>query len=218
MNNYKQPGEKVTFTAPAGGVVSGGGYFIGAQFVVAENTAAVGLEFEGLTKGVVELPKTSAQAWTEGQAIYWDPVTAKADSLGTIGTLIGVASAVAANPSATGMVKLNESAAGVGGVSVQTVAALGTVQADATQIGTGTGFVNATGADAAKGVKLPPAVAGKQVLIKNNGAAVLKVWPATGDAINAIAVDTNIALAANTTALFTALDATTWYTHPLLPS
>jgi hypothetical protein len=75
-----------------------------------------------------------------------------------------------------------------------------------------------TAADATKGVKLPAAIAGRTVIIKNGANAVLKVWPATGDGINAITVDSNYVLAANTSSLLIAYDATTWYSVPLLAS
>jgi len=93
----------------------------------------------------------------------------------------------------------------------------GSTQSNATAI-TAEGLCLVAGADATKGVKLPAAAAGKTVTVKNGAAAVLKVWPNTDDAINAIAANTNIAMAANTCATFHAYDATTWYTVPLLPS
>lgn len=106
-------------------------------------------------------------------------------------------------------------------LTTQVLAAAGSIQGDAGAIGTVTpSLVHATGADATKGVRLPLAVAGMQITIKNADAAnaILKVWPGVGDAINAIAGDTNISMAAKTSAVFTAIDATTWFTTPLLPS
>lgn len=105
--NFTQPGHVLTLTAPAGGVTSGVGYLIGALFVVALHDAAEGAAFEGQCTGVWELPKTSAQAWTEGAAIYWNGSAATtADGAGS-NTLIGHAAAAAANPSATGLVRLS---------------------------------------------------------------------------------------------------------------
>jgi hypothetical protein len=97
-----------------------------------------------------------------------------------------------------------------------TVAATGSTQSDAASISDGLTLV--TAADATKGVKLPAAIAGRTVIIKNGAAAILKVWPATGDGINAITVDSNYVLAANTSSLLIAYDATTWYSVPLLAS
>ena len=64
------------------------------------------------------------------------------------------------------------------------------------------------------GVKLPTAIAGKEVIILNDTAtADLQVWPATGDAIEGAAVDavgvTKIANGVATT--YEAVDAITWY-------
>lgn len=105
--NYVQEGDTLTLTAPSGGVVAGTGYLIGGQFVVALNTVAQTLPFAAAVEGVFVLPKTSAQAWTEGMRVYWDNSNHRCDSLGSIGQLIGTATAVAANPSATGEVRLN---------------------------------------------------------------------------------------------------------------
>ena len=101
-------------------------------------------------------------------------------------------------------------------VASATVAATGSTQANAAQLAGGFTLVSA--ADATKGVKLPEAVAGRVVIIKNGANAVLKVWPSTGDAVNAIAVDSNYVLAANTSSILVAYDSTTWYSVPLLAS
>ena len=97
-----------------------------------------------------------------------------------------------------------------------TVAAAGSTQANAAAVSDGFTLVSA--ADGTKGVVLPAAVAGRTVILKNNANAVLKVWPASGDAVNAIAVDSNYVLAAYTSSLLVAYDSTTWYSVPLLAS
>lgn len=106
MNNYVQEGNFLTLTAPSGGVVSGVLYLIGTLAVVATVDAAEGESFAASTRGVHDLAKTSAQAWTEGAEIYRDAVTGAATTVSTDNTLIGKAAAVAANPSATGAVLL----------------------------------------------------------------------------------------------------------------
>lgn len=97
-----------------------------------------------------------------------------------------------------------------------TVAATGSTQSDAASVSDGFTLVSA--ADGTKGVKLPAAVAGRTVILKNNANAVLKVWPASGDAVNAITADSNYVLAAFTSSLLVAYDSTTWYSVPLLAS
>jgi hypothetical protein len=101
-------------------------------------------------------------------------------------------------------------------IKTATVAATGSTQSDAASVSDG--FTLVTAADATKGVKLPAAIAGRTVILKNGAAAILKVWPASGDGINAIAVDSNYVLAANTSSLLVAYDSTTWYSVPLLAS
>lgn len=106
--------------------------------------------------------------------------------------------------------------AATGATTMSAVAATGSVQGDAAALANGFNLVSA--ADGTKGVILPAAAAGKQVTVKNNTAAVLKVYPASGDGINAIAVNGSISMASLTSAVFNAHDSTTWYTTPLLPS
>lgn len=99
-----------------------------------------------------------------------------------------------------------------------TVVAAGDSQATATEIATG--FTLVTGADASVGAKLPAAAAGKVCIVKNADAdnAVLKLYPETGDAINALAANASLDMAAKTSVMLVAYDDTTWYTLPLLPS
>lgn len=107
MKNFIQPGDCMTFTAPGGGVVAGKGCKIGQLFVVPTTDTAAGLPFSGCVTGVFDLDKVSAQAWTEGALIYWDNAAKNCTTVSTSNLLIGAAAAVAANPSATGLVRLN---------------------------------------------------------------------------------------------------------------
>ena len=96
------------------------------------------------------------------------------------------------------------------------VAAAGSTQADAASVKEG--FTRVTGADGTKGVILPAAEAGTIVRIKNATAAILKVYPASGDAINAGAANAAFSVPASTSVTLVAEDGTTWYSFPLLPS
>jgi hypothetical protein len=103
----------------------------------------------------------------------------------------------------------------------QTVAAAGSVQGDAGLItANAPSTVLVTGADATKGVILPAAFPGAVHLVKNRDSdnAILKVYPATGGAINALAANGAISMAAKTSAVFMSIDGTNWVTIPLLPS
>ena len=122
------------------------------------------------------------------------------------GTISGATSVSAASVTTTGGLY----------IPTATVAATGSTQANAAAVSDGFTLVSA--ADGTKGIVLPAAVAGRTIILKNGAAAILKVWPAVGDAINAIAVDSNYVLAANTSSLLVAYDSTTWYSVPLLAS
>lgn len=111
-------------------------------------------------------------------------------------------------------IQANQTLRGVGVVAA--VAAAGSTQANAAALSAGFNLVSA--ADGTKGVLLPAAAAGKQVRIKNNVNAILKIWPASGDAINALGADNSMSIAALTSVTLEAYDDTTWYTFPLLPS
>lgn len=125
---------------------------------------------------------------------------------------------VAGTPGTFVSVVSGQSVTGMPTVSTATVAALGTkTQASAAPVTYG--FTLVTGANATLSVRLPAAAAGKQVIIKNAAAAVLPIFPGTGDGINALTIDTvSLDIAANTSVILVAYDATTWYSLPLLPS
>lgn len=107
MKNFVQTGDVVTVTAPAD-VVSGDLVAVGGLVGVATTDAASGSPVEIKTSGVFELAKTSAQAWsTVGLSIYRDGSTGVATTTASTNALIGVNLAVAANPSASGTVRLN---------------------------------------------------------------------------------------------------------------
>ncbi|UYO55701.1 DUF2190 family protein [Rhodopseudomonas palustris] len=113
MKTFIQSGDLITVPAPAA-VKSGDGVQVGSLFGIANADAASGSDVVLSTEGVFELPKTSAQAWTVGAAIYWDAATGKAttakDDGGSPATAhlpIGHAVVAAVNPSATGTVRLS---------------------------------------------------------------------------------------------------------------
>jgi len=109
MKNYVQPGDMITIIAVAA-IVSGDLVRSGSLIGVAASSAAIGEEVELKTTGVFDLPKTSAQAWAVGAPIYAIAASNLLTNVpGTGNYLVGVATAAAANPSATGRVRLNGS-------------------------------------------------------------------------------------------------------------
>lgn len=217
MQNFTQSGDVVTLAAPYD-CASGAGALVGNLFGVAASAVLSGADGQFHTTGVFGLAKPSTQVWTKGQKIHWDNTNKQATTDGSLGPCIGTASEPAANPSATGYVRLGGSAAAAAGdTAASTLAATGSAQGDAAQLPVA-GFVLVTAADGTKGVKLPAAAAGRTVHVKNSAAAILKVYPPTGGVINALAANAAISLAASVPAIFTCYDGTTWYTTPLLPS
>jgi predicted RecA/RadA family phage recombinase len=106
MLNFVQKGDVITLTAPYA-VASGAGALVGSIFGVATQAVANAALGEFIVEGVFDLVKVSAQAWTQGALIYWDDTAKLCTTVSTSNKLIGVAIAVAANPSATGRVRLN---------------------------------------------------------------------------------------------------------------
>lgn len=107
MKNFKQTGDIIEVTAPAA-VASGDIVVIGGLAGIAFTDAESGAKLNIKTTGVFELKKTSAQAWsTVGLAIYRDASTGLATTTSSGNALIGKNVAVAANPSAVGLVRLD---------------------------------------------------------------------------------------------------------------
>lgn len=108
MKNFIARGETLEITAAAA-LASGAGVLVGATFGVAAGAIATGEKGIINLSGVYELPKVSAQAWTQGVRIYWEAAENRCTTTVGSNTLIGVAYAAAANPSAAGQVRLNAS-------------------------------------------------------------------------------------------------------------
>lgn len=106
MKNFVQPGEHITVPAPAD-VISGQLVVSGALVGVAQFDAASGEEVVLVRRGVFDLPKTGAQAWTVGAKVYWNGTDAVLTTAASGNTLVGVAVLPAANPSDTGRVLLD---------------------------------------------------------------------------------------------------------------
>ena len=106
MKNLVQPGDILTLT-PAAAVASGVGYLFGTSlFGIACADIASGASGSFLTEGVVEIAKTSAQAITTGDRLYWDSTNKCVNKTSTAQQCVGIAVADAANPSPTVTMKL----------------------------------------------------------------------------------------------------------------
>ncbi|MFG1179951.1 DUF2190 family protein [Xanthobacter versatilis] len=107
MRNYVQPGDTVTFTAPAGGLASGAGALIGSLFGVAAASAAAGADVELVTRGVFDLPKAAGIDFAAGERAYWSTAAKAVTDVAAGNTLIGVATRATAIPATTVRVRLN---------------------------------------------------------------------------------------------------------------
>jgi predicted RecA/RadA family phage recombinase len=102
--NYIAPGDVVALVATEA-TLSGDGVINGLLFGIAMHDADNAAVVQCKTTGIWELPKVSAQAWTVGAQIYWDDGNDRCTTVDN-NVPIGVATAIAANPSSTGYVRL----------------------------------------------------------------------------------------------------------------
>jgi predicted RecA/RadA family phage recombinase len=218
-NHYKAD-DYIDYT-PGSAVTAGDVVVVGGFVGVADNDIAASVQGSLCITGIRKLPKTTA-ACVVGLPVHWNPTgdpdggtagTGAANQLG-VGTYAGLATAAAASGDDYVNTSLN---APTNLLAVAAVTAAGSAIGDAAQLGQGLNVV--TGADGTKGVILPTAVAGMQVIVKGVTAGVLKVYPKTGSTINALSASAAISLASGATpAIFVASTSTQWYTLPLLPS
>lgn len=104
MKNYISSGDIITVTAPAN-VKSGDLVEVGKLVGVAVADADSGAPVNIKTSGVFEVKKVSAQAWTVGAPVY--VAAGEATTTASTNTPLGHAVAIAANPSAVGVVRLS---------------------------------------------------------------------------------------------------------------
>lgn len=95
-------------------------------------------------------------------------------------------------------------------VSVAALASAGSTQADAAALSATAPFTNVSGGDGTKGVVLPVLPAGSMLHIYNAGAGALKIYPASGGAINGGSANAALSLAAKGVARAISLDGTNW--------
>lgn len=94
--------------------------------------------------------------------------------------------------------------------SATAISAAGSTQGTATALTKS--FNEVTTVASGQGVALPTPEAGEMLLIANQGANSLNVYPASGCSINNLSVNAPISIAVDTRILFFALTSTKWYT------
>lgn len=219
---FRHEGESIDYT-PGSAVTAGDVVVVSDDLIgIAKCDIAAGVLGSLAVEGVFDVPKITG-AISLGDKVHWDadadPVGGTAGSgaasLAAGGSYLGVC--VSAALSGDARVRVLKQPLARMNIRTETVAAAGTVQADAAALNA-YAFTLVSGADDAKGVRLPAAAAGRWVIVKVGDGADLKIWPATGDAINAIAANSAMTVVDDVCLALVAYDSTTWYTLPLLPS
>lgn len=105
MKNFVQAGSNLTLPAPAA-VSSGDLVIVGALIGVAAGDAAAGADFDMITAGIFDLPKTTGEAFTLGSTVYWDATAKKITTTASGNTLCGYAVKAAGSGDATARIKL----------------------------------------------------------------------------------------------------------------
>jgi predicted RecA/RadA family phage recombinase len=111
MKNYLGPGKAVNVTAPYA-VVSGQPLMIGTMFGFCGAAAAAGQQVALHVVGEYSVTKPGSQAWTVGQAIYFDNDLKNFSTTNVSGGLkVGVAIAAVGSSASetTGKIRLNGS-------------------------------------------------------------------------------------------------------------
>lgn len=96
------------------------------------------------------------------------------------------------------------------GIGIQTVAAAGASQGNATSISSSGAIVVVTATASTEGIKLPAAAAGLVYKVLADASVGVKVYPATGDIIGALSANAAYTQAKNTVATYYAIDTTHW--------
>ena len=104
MKNFISTGDIVEVIAPAN-VASGDIVEVGKLVGIACTAALSGAKVNIQTSGVFTVKKVSAQSWTAGALVY--VASGEATTTASTNTPLGHALAIAANPSATGVVRLS---------------------------------------------------------------------------------------------------------------
>jgi predicted RecA/RadA family phage recombinase len=104
MKNFVAPGNTITVTAPAGGVVSGNVVIVGGIVGIAATTQPAGADVEISVEGVFDLGKVTADALTAGSTAKVVPASGLVAAAGTLA--IGWITKAATAGSTTARVRL----------------------------------------------------------------------------------------------------------------
>lgn len=188
MKNYLQDGGIVVIAASPEAADSGeflvSGGLSGVAQAAADNGAAVALK----RNGVFEMLKTTSEAWTQGQPLFWNASTKKFTTTAGSNARRGVAWAAADSADTTGEVLLDGASDGlkiVGG-QLTTVTAADTV---VTGLSTVLSVVASYETDPADANTYVSAQIGDQAGSPVAGSIIIKTWKQSGSDPTPIAAD-----------------------------
>ena len=106
-NQYIQDGEFLDYT-PGSAVAAGEVVLLTDRVFVAPRPIAASTLGVVATRGVFNLQKTTGEAWTQGQKLYWAAGTSKVTTTASTNKVIGYAAAAAASGDTEGKVLLGQ--------------------------------------------------------------------------------------------------------------
>jgi len=212
-------GSVVDYT-PLGAVSAGDVIVQGALIGIALEPIAAGEKGALAVECVADFTKLTGDTMAVGVRAYWNESLSIATTTAAGNVFLGkvVTGTTTETTVRIDMAGVGNAAGAIGWTKIAsaTVAATGTSSGDGP---VAVGFTLVSAANGTKAVTLPAAAAGLMCILKNNAAANLLVFPATGDKINGGTATTgSLTMAQYTTAIFVAYDAVDWYSTPLLPS
>ena len=104
-NRYKQAGEFIDYT-PGSAVAAGEVVVVTDRVFIAPRAIAANVLGELATCGVWTMDKTTGEAWTLGQTLYWNAAGAKVTTTASTHKIIGHAAAAAGSAATEGDVLL----------------------------------------------------------------------------------------------------------------
>lgn len=108
MKNFIQPGEIMEFANSGAAIASGDMVVVGDRVGVAVvDIAATTGSGSVSMEGVYSLPKTTGQAWVQGDKLFLDTSTDKLTNVATANTPAGYAFEAAGTSATTGLCKLD---------------------------------------------------------------------------------------------------------------
>jgi len=108
-NTYQEDGTVIDIAEAPYTVTAGQALKVGMIVGIALGDATISTPVTVKRTGVFLVAKTSAQAWAQGQGVYWNDGSRVFTTSGTGGIYVGFAAVAADNPSSTGYVCLTGS-------------------------------------------------------------------------------------------------------------